>query len=73
MSGKRADEIGNEATLEYGRRFGALKVKGGYNIYKGASIIPTYTPGSMQSIIFMLACLLIALILFVVIIKAQRS
>ncbi len=67
MSGKRAGEIENNVTLEYRKQYGARKVRGGYDIYKPTSIIPTYTPGSTQSIAFILACLAIALALIAVI------
>lgn len=54
MSGIRAGKIENDTTLEYRKKFGAHNVKGGYDIYESISIIPTFTPGSAQSIVFIL-------------------
>lgn len=73
MPGIRAGEIENDTTLEYRKKFGARNVKGGYDIFKGTSIIPTYTPGSTQSIAFILACLLVALAIVAIIIKVQQN
>lgn len=67
MSGRAAEQIENDVTLAYRKKYGARKVRGGYDTFKKTSLIPTYTPGSIQSIIFIIGCLLvaIALVLFI--------
>jgi predicted GIY-YIG superfamily endonuclease len=73
MTGRQAGDIENDVTLECRKKYGGRKVKGGYDIYKGRSIVPTYTPGSKQSIILILACLLAAIVMLVAIIKVQQN
>ena len=67
-----ANNIENEMTLEYRKKFGARKVRGGYEIYKNTSVIPTYTPGSIQSFIFIGVCVLLAMVLLVAIAVSQN-
>lgn len=62
MSRLKAENIENDMFLEYRKKFGRNKVRGGYNIFSTSSIIPTYTPGSWQSIIFIGMCLIFALL-----------
>lgn len=69
ISGLRANNIENDVTLEYRKKFGARKVKGGYDIFKGVSFLPTYTPGSQQMIIFILVGMLVALAFLIITIK----
>lgn len=67
MTGLEAERIENDTMLQYRKRFGARKVRGGYDVSKNTPIIPTYTPGSTQSLIFILAGLLLATILLIII------
>lgn len=69
MTGLEAERIENDTMLQYRKRFGARKVRGGYDIYKNTPIIPTYTPGSTQSLIFIACCLLLAVLLLIIIVK----
>lgn len=73
MSADQASRIENDTTLECRKVFGALKVKGGHDIFEGTSLIPSYTPGSLQSFIFIIATLLLAGVLLVTIILIQRG
>jgi predicted GIY-YIG superfamily endonuclease len=61
-----AEQIENNVTLQYRKNYGSRKVTGGYNLYGGFNIIPTFTPGSIQSYIFVLSGILIALVLMLV-------
>ena len=67
----QAENIENDVTLEYRKRFGRHVVRGGYNAYVQGSFIPNFTPGSMQMYMFLVVCLLgsLLLILFMVIIS----
>jgi predicted GIY-YIG superfamily endonuclease len=67
ISSLEAQNIENDTMLDYRKRFGAHKVRGGYDIYQKTSIIPTYTPGSLQSIIFIFCCLAMVLLLLIII------
>lgn len=69
MTGLQAGRIENDTMLEYRKKFGARKVRGGYDIHQATSIIPTYTPGSVQSFIFIIGCLLLAVLLVIFIVK----
>ena len=60
MISKQAENIENDVTLQYRKQFGGAKVRGGYNTMVAKSLIPTYTPGSRASIIFVAGCLLLA-------------
>lgn len=64
----RAENLENDITLTLRKRFGYRKVRGGYNAYVKPSFIPNYTPGSMESVVFILASIAIAGLLLVVII-----
>lgn len=70
MSGLNAGKIENDVTLQYRKKFGALKVRGGYDIYKKTPIVPTFTPGSTASFVFIISSLLLAL--FIVLILARQ-
>lgn len=63
MARLQAENIENNIALQYRRKFGARKVRGGYDIYTQTSIIPTYTPGSLESFLFIIGCLLLAVII----------
>jgi predicted GIY-YIG superfamily endonuclease len=67
MTGLEAGRIENNTTLQYRKKFGYHKVRGGHDIfaykYRGARFVPTYTPGSTQSLVFILCCLLLAALL----------
>jgi len=63
-----AQNIENDIMLQYRKRFGARNVRGGYEISKKTSIIPTYTPGSVQALIYITCCLLLAVSILVIII-----
>jgi predicted GIY-YIG superfamily endonuclease len=65
MTGLKAQHIENDVMLQYRKRFGAQKVRGGYEVSKKTSLIPTYTPGSIQSFVFIAACLTFALLLLI--------
>lgn len=67
MTYVEASLIENDIMLQYRKKFGARKVRGGYDISKSTPIIPTYTPGSRQSFIFIAMCLLLAIVLLVII------
>lgn len=67
MTGLEAERIENDTMLQYRKRFGARKVRGGYDISKKTPIIPTYTPGSTQSFIFISTSLLLAVIFLIII------
>jgi predicted GIY-YIG superfamily endonuclease len=67
VTGKRAGCIENDFMLQYRKKFGARKVRGGFDISKSTPLIPTYTPGSSQSMVFIAVCLLIGLALLTVI------
>lgn len=69
ISGLEAERIENNTMLQYRKKFGARKVRGGYDIHKTTPIIPTYTPGSTQSFIFIIGCLLLAILLLIFIIN----
>jgi predicted GIY-YIG superfamily endonuclease len=62
---KRAENIENDVTLEYRKRFGWTRVRGGYNVSVASSIIPTYTPGSPQPVVFILSSLMLAIFLLI--------
>lgn len=62
MKRLRAENIENDVTLQYRKKFGRSKVRGGYNIFSTSSVVPTYTPGSRQSIILVGICLILALL-----------
>ena len=49
LSAKRAQYIENEVTLQYRKQYGRTRVRGGYDIYRKTSVVPTYTPGSPAS------------------------
>lgn len=70
MKRYKAENIENDFTLAYRKKFGRSKVRGGYNIYSSSSLFPTYTPGSKQSIIFILACILLSIILAVLLLAS---
>lgn len=65
----KAENIENDVTLEYRKKYGGAIVRGGYNANVQYSLIPNFTPGSMQMAMFILACLAIALILVLFIAK----
>ncbi|HET8991659.1 MAG TPA: GIY-YIG nuclease family protein [Candidatus Saccharimonadales bacterium] len=60
MTMMEAQNIENDMTLEYRKKYGWGKVKGGYDISFNSSIFPTFTPGSQQATIFILSCLFLA-------------
>ena len=66
-----AENIENEVTLHYRKMYGS-RVRGGYNAYLKSSIIPNFTPGSLQSLAFILASLLIALCTLIIMIYQQN-
>ncbi len=72
MTALRAEHIENDIMLQYRKKFGAQKVRGGYDISKKTPIIPTYTPGSTQSFIFILTCLFLAVMLLAMIILSGQ-
>ncbi len=63
-----AENIENDVTLQYRKQYGSAKVRGGYNAWVARSIIPIYTPGSVQSVLFVLACFLLALVLLLIVV-----
>lgn len=63
MPRRKAEEIENQITLENRKRYGYRRVRGGYDTQRKTSIIPTYTPGSKESVIFILGSLVIAIVL----------
>ena len=69
MTWSQAGRIENEMMLYYRHQYGARHVRGGYEIYKQTSIIPAYTPGSKQSYILIIGCLIFAVLLLLLIIK----
>jgi predicted GIY-YIG superfamily endonuclease len=73
MTGLEAQNIENDMTIEYRKRYGWSKVKGGYDIRLKNSIVPTYTPGSKQANIFILSCLMVGLVLLAVLILLARN
>jgi predicted GIY-YIG superfamily endonuclease len=69
MSGAAAEHIENDCMLQYRKKFGASKVRGGYDVLKSTPIVPTYTPGSIQSYTFIIVCLLLAIISLIFIVR----
>jgi predicted GIY-YIG superfamily endonuclease len=65
ISGLKAQSIENDMMLDYRKRFGARKVRGGYDISQKTPIIPTYTPGSWQAMVFIFSSLILALLLLI--------
>lgn len=63
----KAENIENDITLEYRKKYGITKVRGGYNAFVAPSLIPNYTPGSKQSVIFILACSILSLLILLMI------
>ena len=63
-----AENIENEVTLHYKKKYGR-NVSGGYNAFVRQSLIPNFTPGSTQSLVFILASLLLALVVIAIITK----
>ena len=68
LTRQKAEQIENNVTLQYRKKFGSRKVRGGYNLFSTSNIVPTYTPGSVQSYIFVLTCLLISIFIFIIMI-----
>ncbi|MDB5185265.1 MAG: hypothetical protein JWN38_1073 [Candidatus Saccharibacteria bacterium] len=62
-----AENIENDMTIEYRKRYGRGRVRGGYNISLVSSLVPNYTPGSLQAVLLIAGCLLLAVVLFAVI------
>jgi len=55
----KAENIENDVTLEYRKQYGR-KVRGGYNAYLKNSLVPNYTPGSIKSLLLILAAIVVA-------------
>lgn len=64
-TGLKAGYIENDMMLQYRKKYGARRVRGGYDIYKETALVPTYTPGSKQSILFIVGALILAICLVV--------
>jgi predicted GIY-YIG superfamily endonuclease len=73
MTGLEAQNIENDVTLEYRKRYGWTKVKGGYDIRLKNSIVPLYTPGSKQANVFIISCFAIGVALLILLILLTRS
>ena len=69
VTGLEAQNIENDMMIDYRKRYGWNKVKGGYDIKLKSSLVPTYTPGSKQANLFILSCLFIALAILLILIK----
>ncbi len=65
MERLRAENIENDVALDYRKKIVRTKVRGGYNIFPTSSIVPTYTPGSWQSIAFIGICLIFVLLVLI--------
>jgi predicted GIY-YIG superfamily endonuclease len=63
MPRRKAEDIENQVFLQYRKQYGYHNVRGGYNAFLKPSLTPNYTPGSKESIIFILTCLIAAIVL----------
>lgn len=72
MTGQAAGQIENNITLAYRKKYGARKVRGGYDTMKRTPLIPTYTPGSSQAYVFIIASLALSLVLLLALLSLLK-
>lgn len=62
-----AEKHENDITLAYRKKFGRKRVRGGYNSQMLTSLVPTFSPGSKESVRFVIGSITVAVALLTII------